>query len=181
MHWSSFQTMNDKLKQYLGTEFKEPLAIVDLGSQRIGNQPLSYRGLVPEAWKYIGVDLAIGNNVDIIMPSEFSIPFETSSINILISGQCLEHCRNPFLLVAEATRVLKPRGWMFITAPAVWPEHKVPIDCFRFYPDGMRAVMEQSGLEVVETFVGGSTHVGGENPTAYDCWGIGRKKDWPRT
>ena len=175
MHRSSFQTMGDKLRQYLEPRFGEPLFVADLGSQCIAGQPLSYRNLVPGTWKYAGIDLAAGDNVDVVMPTEFHIPFNTSSVDVLISGQCLEHCRNPFRLVAEATRVLKPLGLIFLAAPAVWPEHKAPIDCFRFYPDGMRAVMEQSGLEVLEVFVGGSTYVGGENPTAYDCWGIGKK------
>lgn len=176
MHWSSHMIMSEQIIMHFGSRFGDPLVVVDIGSQIAGSQSVSYRQLVPDTWRYIGVDLCSGRNVDLVMPSEFEIPVADASADLVISGQCIEHCRNPFRLVAEAVRILKPNGMMFLTAPAVWPEHKHPIDCFRFYPDGMRSVMEESGLEVMDAFLGREkTNVGGENPVAYDCWGIGRK------
>jgi SAM-dependent methyltransferase len=176
MHWSSYKIMEEQLKKYLGPRFGEHMTVVDVGSQVIGKQPLSYRSLMPPAWRYVGVDLGEGKNVDQVMPSEYEIPMATGEVNVVISGQCLEHCRNPFRLMGEITRILRPHGLALVTAPAVWPEHKCPLDCFRFYPDGMRSVMEEAGLSVEDAFIGwAKTNVGGENPVAHDCWGIGRK------
>jgi hypothetical protein len=61
-------------------------------------------------------------------------------------------------------RVLKPEGWMFITAPFSWHIHRYPIDCWRFVPDGMRVLFEDAGIRCIISYVIYS-----------DCWGVGVK------
>jgi SAM-dependent methyltransferase len=124
---------------------------------------------MPAGWKYRGADLRAGPGVDICMESEFKIPLASSSVDVVISGQCLEHCRNPFKLVAEAARILRGDGFIFLVAPFVFFEHKEPIDCFRFLPDGMAAILAECGVEIIRTYLqpAGANHV--------DCWGVGRK------
>jgi 2-polyprenyl-3-methyl-5-hydroxy-6-metoxy-1,4-benzoquinol methylase len=61
---------------------------------------------------------------------------------VVISGQCLEHVRNPFRLVAEMARMLKPAGWIFLTAPTSWELHRCPLDYWRILPDGMDALFQ---------------------------------------
>jgi hypothetical protein len=51
----------------------------------------------------------------------------------------------------EIARVLKPEGLCCIIAPSSGPVHRFPIDCWRFYPDGLRAVARYAGLEALET------------------------------
>ena len=46
--------------------------------------------------------------------------------------------------------MLKPEGITCIIAPSSGPEHRYPIDCWRFYPDGMRSLCKFSGLTCVE-------------------------------
>ena len=53
--------------------------------------------------------------------------------------------------ILEITRVLKPGGHAFITAPSRGHIHNVQ-DCWRFYPDGMRALAAWSRLELREAF-----------------------------
>ena len=50
----------------------------------------------------------------------------------------------------EIARALKPGGLCCILAPSAAPEHRHPVDCWRFYPDGFMALAHYAGLEVLE-------------------------------
>ena len=103
-------------------------------------------------------------SADTLMLGTYTLPAASDSFDLVISGQCLEHCENPFRLTAEMVRVLKPGRLILLTAPWQWREHKWPLDCWRILPDGMRAMMREVGVEPVEADMR-------EN----DCWGIGCK------
>ena len=162
MHKSSYEGMARMLEKHLGLYRDMGFArtVVDIGSQDVNG---TYVPLFKN-WKYIGVDIVAGRNVDKVMVSEFNSGLPDHSAELVISGQCLEHCRNPFKLVAEMHRICRPKGICIITAPFIWREHRYPIDCWRFLPDGMRCLLEDAGFKVLETCLSGS-----------DCWGVGQK------
>ena len=69
-----------------------------------------------------------------------------------ISGQALEHVEFPWKTFGEIRRILKPGGLFCLIVPSSGEEHRYPVDCWRYYPDSMRALAKDSGLEVVEVF-----------------------------
>jgi SAM-dependent methyltransferase len=150
MHPSSFDKMTAFRRDYLETRRHEPLVIVDLGSLDING---SYRPLFAEPpWTYKGVDLAPGQNVDLVLRDPYHwLEFDTASVDVVISGQAFEHIEFFWETMREIARVLKSHGLCCIIAPSSGPEHRFPIDCWRMYPDGLRAVARYSGLEVLET------------------------------
>lgn len=130
-----------------------PLKILDLGSRVVaGQQKLgSYKQYITnKKWVYIGADTEAGENVDIVI-DDYKFPFKEGEFDVVISGQTMEHIEFPWVWVKELVRVLKPGGICCIIAPAVIHEHKYPIDTFRYYPDGMKALAKWAGLEVVKT------------------------------
>jgi SAM-dependent methyltransferase len=161
MHDLSYREMAANIKNYLGA-LPAGALIVDIGSMNLNG---SYRPLIEPRWQYRGIDLVAGNNVDVIMRSEFDTGLLADSVDAVLCGQCLEHCRDPFRLMAEMGRIAKPDAMLLITAPREWEEHRFPIDCWRFLPDGMRILFERAGATCLEAYVNGT-----------DCWGIGRKK-----
>ena len=148
MHTSSHREMKNILNKYCRN--LENITVADIGSFDVNG---CYKNLIKDSWKYIGVDIAEGKNVDIVMENSKVIPLETDSIDLVISGQCIEHCKTPWILVEEMSRILKPGGLCIITAPAIWQVHRYPVDCFRYYPDGMRSLMEEACLTVIKTYV----------------------------
>lgn len=70
--------------------------------------------------------------------------------DVVISGQTLEHVPFFWITMLEIHRVLKPGGLVCIIVPSGGEEHKYPLDCYRFYNDGMAALAESCGLEVLE-------------------------------
>ena len=135
--------------------------VADIGSMS-KNGAKTYRDFCKQ---YIGIDIEAGPNVDLVMTGPYTIPLADNSVDTVISGQCLEHVNNPFKLVAESARILKPEGHMLLTAPFQWREHRYPLDTFRYLPDGMRALMEEAGMTVIHTYLNQN-----------DAWGIGVRK-----
>jgi len=154
MHETSFKKMEGFVKDYLSEYKDREFLIIDLGSQSISGMK-TYKGIFNgfERWVYKGVDIAAGENVDIVLSDPYRwVKIEDESIDVLITGQTLEHIEYPWLTMLEIARVLKPGGVACIIAPSSGPEHKYPVDCWRIYPDGMRALAKYSGLEVIEVF-----------------------------
>ncbi len=149
MHPSSFDKMAAFRRDYLTGREHEALTILDLGSQDING---SYRPLFSESqWRYVGVDMAAGKNVDIILRDPYEWHEITpDSADVVISGQTFEHTEFFWLTMQQIARALKPRGVCCILAPSSGPEHRYPVDCWRVYPDGFRAVARYAGLETIE-------------------------------
>jgi SAM-dependent methyltransferase len=149
MHLSSMEKMAKFVSKYLDNGLSSKRTVLDLGSQNING---SYRSLFPEeSWKYTGLDQEHGENVDLVVrdPHKWK-EVEDSSCDVLISGQALEHVEFPWLVFEEIHRVLKPMGLCCVIAPSSGPEHRYPIDCWRFYPDGMRSFCKHAELICVE-------------------------------
>jgi hypothetical protein len=47
-------------------------------------------------------------------------------------------------------RIVRPGGLIFLLAPSRGPEHRYPVDCWRFYPDGFRALAKWAGVHLLE-------------------------------
>lgn len=52
-----------------------------------------------------------------IVASATSLPFETNSVEFVVSSECIEHTRDPRQAVREMLRILRPGGVLFLTTP----------------------------------------------------------------
>jgi len=140
--------MRELFKKYLS---EVPAGkVLDIGSQMVVGQAFSYRSLFEDAgWEYSGLDLAEGVNVDILTDSTEALPISDESFDVIISGQAFEHIDFFWVTFKEMARVLKPVGMIFLIAPSRGPEHRYPVDCWRFYPDGFHALAKWAGVELI--------------------------------
>jgi SAM-dependent methyltransferase len=136
--------------RYLSDRANEPLRILDVGSQDVNG---SYRELfVRPPWTYVGIDMASGPNVDVVLRTPYAwTEIGSNTADVVISGQAFEHIPFFWITILEISRVLKPDGLCCILAPSSGPEHRYPVDCWRFYPDGMAALAEFARMDLVET------------------------------
>jgi len=151
---------------YLTGREAQGLHICDLGSQDVNG---SYRQLFNEpAWEYLGIDMVEGKNVDLVLRTPYVWrEIATDSVDVVISGQAFEHIQYFWITMLEIARVLKPKGFCCIVAPSSGPEHRYPLDCWRFYPDGMRSLAQFAQMEVVNAVTQWEDegHADGS-----DCW-----------
>jgi hypothetical protein len=137
LHWPQLKILGDSI-----------ITIVDYGSQDMCG---SYKELFEKPnWKYIGIDMAQGKNVDIVLSDPYDWKeIATSSVDVFISGQAFEHTEYLWLTMLEIERILKPLGLVCIIAPSAGPEHRFPVDCWRIYPDGFKALAKFANLDVI--------------------------------
>lgn len=166
MHPNSYNLMREFMQGYLRN--MKPGRVLDVGSYSVNG---SYRDLWA-GWDYTGVDMEMGPNVDLIVPAT-GVWDLGKQWEVVISGQCLEHCGDPFTLAKTMGKHLAPGGLACWIAPAKWPEHRHPRDCWRFLPDGMRILLDVAGIEPLEVGMcpANEPHLDGA-----DCFGVGRKR-----
>ena len=153
MHPSALLNANSFFKAY-GGDFPGGV-IVEIGSQNVNG---SIRDVAPSHLKYIGVDFVNGNGVDVVLDDPYKLPFNDSSVDIVVSSSCFEHSEMFWLVFLEILRILKPNGLFYLNVPTNSDFHRYPVDCWRFYPDSAQALVvwaRRSGYQpaALESFV----------------------------
>lgn len=171
MHKSSYDHMRRLVETHLDP--LRPLRILDLGSYNVNG---SYRELFAHPqWSYTGIDLSEGPGVDIVLQTPYRFPLPIGGFDLVISGQAFEHVEFFWLSWLEMLRVLKPGGQLFLIAPSRGPEHRFPHDCWRFYPDGYRALAKWGACELVDVFTDWDPHPDPDSSHWGDTVGVFRK------
>jgi SAM-dependent methyltransferase len=114
--------------------------VVEIGSQDVyGNGNL--RSICPSDFRYVGVDFVPGKGVDLVLDDPYALPFESNTVDVVLSSSCFEHSELFWLLFMEILRVLKLDGLFYLNVPSNGMFHRFPVDCWRFYPDSGRALV----------------------------------------
>lgn len=168
MHETAYQ----EIEAFAGTlDAHRDLRIADIGAYDVNGclRPIFQR---QPRWQYTGIDLAPGPNVDVVVPSSGPwTSIEPESFDLAVSVSTLEHTLYPWLVVQEISRIVRRGALICLIAPYSWEYHAYPIDAWRLFPDGMKAIMELAGLRVEKLY----TKVFTDSPPRGDTIGIARK------
>ena len=85
-----------------------------------------------------------------------------------LPGQTFEHIEYFWITILEIWRVLKPGGIVCIIAPSAGNQHRFPVDCWRFYPDGFTALCKYVGLQPRQIYT--QWQPKGTYPDSSDSW-----------
>jgi SAM-dependent methyltransferase len=121
-------------------------SLIDVGC---GQRPHE-RILVAQGVRYLGLDCAFrpGRNVPDVVGDAMRLPFLAGTVDNVLATEVIEHLAAPAAFVAEAARVLRPGGWLLLSAPLMEPVHEEPHDYFRFTAYGLRVLLDAQGFEV---------------------------------
>lgn len=147
-----------KLMKYFRDKYltnKTDLSILDVGSRnvKVGAHD-TYRSLFAPDYKYTGMDVEPGNNVDIVGYDAL----RGHLFDVVISGQVMEHVVRPWEWLKTLT--LHFKKYICIIAPNKHREHRYPIDTYRYFPDGMRDLFDYAGIKELEIFKNNKDTVG---------------------
>ncbi len=115
---------------------------LEVGSRDYGNTQ-DLRVLFTGRGPYVGVDMTAGPGVDVVLDLTEEFPAVDAKVQGRRFGtvfclSVLEHCEQPFRLAENVTRLLRPGGWLCLSAPFSWRLHGYPHDYWRFTPEGVR-------------------------------------------
>ena len=146
MHKSSILRMQWFIDNYASKIAKNEVSVLDVGSYDVNG---SYKHLFDEQkYHYTGLDMEEGPNVDVVLSNSYDWDaIETDYFDIVISGQAFEHIEFFWKTMEEMTRVLKEEGLLCLIVPNGFKEHRYPVDCYRFYTDGMLALAKYVSIE----------------------------------
>lgn len=145
--------MEKCISKYLGGAGspEKKLNVVDIGSTDVNG---SYRQFFPvERFNYVGVDMAPGKGVDLVISDPYKIPIQDNFADAVISGQMLEHNEFFWLTFAEKIRILNHNGFVFMIAPSKGIIHRYPVDCYRYYPDSYAALAKYTNSILVDCWI----------------------------
>lgn len=126
-------SLHDRLKKKYVMESSKDSVILNFGS---GHESLFERD------NFINFDIFPHNNAHVAGDGH-ELPFLTDSIDVVWLCAVLEHIRQPFQVMQEVHRVLKPGGHVLISVPFIQEQHGFPHDYFRYTPNGMRSICHQ--------------------------------------
>jgi SAM-dependent methyltransferase len=118
----------------------------DVGSYDVNG---CYRQLFDGRGPYVGFDIQPGPNVDVVLPSLYGWKLSSvheGAFDVVISGQCVEHVAYPWRWIKDVARLMRNNGLLWLCAPNTEVFHEHPIDAWRVWPDGMKALFEEAGL-----------------------------------
>lgn len=155
MHLSALDKARVFRAAYLISVESEPLVVLDVGSAIVDPTQHSNRDAMSNPrWRLTGLDIEPGLNVEIVVANPYDWrEVESGSIDVVTCSEVFEHAEYFWVTIHEIARVLRPRGLAFITSPSAGPLHRFPVDCWRFYDDGLPAVARYGGLTVLEAQV----------------------------
>lgn len=104
-----------------------------------------------------GVDVACWDTLDFAgrpgvtygTTDPYRFPLPDDSYDVVLSGQVIEHVPKTWRWMPELARVVRPGGVVITVAPVSWPYHEAPVDCWRMYPEGLKALYDDAGLDVL--------------------------------
>jgi len=134
-------------EKYAVPKFEESSMVLEIGPNQF---PSLYQTIVGDMYTdwhtldvYDSSDLTYSNSQEY----QFDVP--DNHYCVVLSGQVLEHVKKPWRWLPEIARVTKPGGLVITINPVSWPYHEAPVDCWRAYPEGMKALYEDAGLEML--------------------------------
>ncbi len=118
---------------------------------------------------YVGVDMRDGPGVDQVANAA-ALPFDDDTFDVVVCTEMLEHDPTFWLSVPEMARVLRPDGWLLLTARGIgFPEHDFPSDYWRFTPAAVDHLFTAAGLRTVES-------IPDRDPDSPGVFGLARKE-----
>lgn len=153
MHESCLDKVRIFIDEYLGEYKEKDLSVLDVGSMTAIDSQKSHRPLIADThWKYTGLDIEPGPNVDVVPGDPYDwMEIPDNNFDVVLCSQVFEHIEFIWISILEISRVLKPNGLACIIAPSAGTVHRHPYDCWRYYPDGLQALAKYADLRVLES------------------------------
>lgn len=136
-------------KKYALPYFRDGMKVLEIGGYGITNfcKIVNNKNIT---WHTLDIqldnDAPVFENNHIVSHKEYDYPIDEGSYDIILSGNVIEHVKKIWTWTRELNRIVKKGGHVITINPISWPFHEAPIDCWRIYPEGAKALFEDAGF-----------------------------------
>lgn len=131
------------LAQWLEDLPKTGLAVLDVGGRL---QP--YRSLLADRLgTYTAIDLTFEGLLNVVAVGE-ALPFRDEVFDLVVCTQVLNYSADPFRMIAEIHRVLRPGAALFLSVPGIFPRYAD--QRWRFMPAGLEVLLSSFSSRKIE-------------------------------
>lgn len=116
--------------------------ILDVGAGEIPFNPF-YNSFTLDV-KTCDIQQNSKNTIDVIIPTDGSLPFAASKFDVILLMDVLEHVENDQKLISECERILTKGGIVIGNVPFLYRFHEEPYDYRRYTPSGLKLLFEKS-------------------------------------
>ncbi len=141
--------------KYATSIFTKHMKVLEIGPDK---SPSTYQSIVGNnsiVWETLDIfspemnAYSFAKKLTYVSENEYLFHIENESFDIVLSGQVIEHVKKPWIWIKELARICKMGGYVVTIGPISWPHHSAPIDCWRIYPEGMKALYEEANLTLL--------------------------------
>lgn len=127
--------------------FKDGMRVLEIAPD---GSPSTYQKIIGKdtiTWETLQLGSAADtDSITYIADDEYSYSIPDNTFDVVFCDQVAEHVKKIWLWTSELSRICKVGGYVIIINPVSWNYHEAPVDCWRIYPEGMKALYEQAGL-----------------------------------
>jgi SAM-dependent methyltransferase len=135
-------------EKYAKSAFRDGMRVLEIGPDKY---PSTFQRLANAknlVWETLDVQCLPENasSITYLAKDEYAYPIANEQFDIVLSGNVIEHVRRIWVWIIEVARICKTGGQVITINPVSWQFHGEPLDCWRMYPEGMKALYEEAGL-----------------------------------
>ncbi|HTZ83958.1 MAG TPA: class I SAM-dependent methyltransferase [Candidatus Acidoferrales bacterium] len=143
-HWLVLRRRRQIFQKWIERANERKLEVLDIGGRIQPYRPL----LEGRLKRYVAIDMRATPLVDLIARGE-QMPLAAEKFDLVICTQVFQYVSDPALVGAEIHRVLKPRGILLLSAPAM-AIRDADEDGWRFLPCAWKSILREfSEMEIV--------------------------------
>jgi SAM-dependent methyltransferase len=132
----------------------EARAVLDLGCGAGGSESY-FRRIAPTSL-WVGIDIAASpevdgrtrKNINLCTYDGIHLPIKDNTFDLVYFHQVLEHVREPYRLIKEIGRIIKPGGFLVGSVSHLEPFHSLSVS--NFTPYGLALLLGYGGMRVME-------------------------------
>lgn len=134
-------------QKYAAKHFLPDIRVLEIGPESF---PSALQSIVADhSTTWDTLDISPDPRLTYSAASEYTFPIPDNTYDLVVAANVIEHVRKLWIWIKEVARVCKVGGTVITINPVSWPYHEAPVDCWRAFPEGMKALYEDASLEVM--------------------------------